>query len=209
MKREEKNALSRKRILDAAIKEFSEKGYAGASLNTVCAEKGISKGIIYHYYKDKDELYLACVTHCFEELTAYMKNSRDNFSGTQEEKLQSYFEARMRFFTENPMLLGIYTDVAFNPPASVRTEIAACRREFDEFCICTLTGFLSSENIREGLSVSAIVEDFRCYIDYFNMRFAASLEGTIPSEEAIRAHKEKCRRQLSMLLYGVLRDSGG
>ena len=43
MKREEKNALSRQRILDAAMEEFSAKGYAGASLNTVCGEKGISK----------------------------------------------------------------------------------------------------------------------------------------------------------------------
>mgnify|MGYP002539826609 CR=1 FL=1 len=58
MKREEKNALSRQRILDAAMEEFSRNGYDGASLNTVCAEKGISKGIIYHYFKDKDELYL-------------------------------------------------------------------------------------------------------------------------------------------------------
>ena len=49
MKREEKNALSRQRILDAAMEEFSRRGYEGASLNTVCAEKGLSKGIIYHY----------------------------------------------------------------------------------------------------------------------------------------------------------------
>ena len=39
MKREEKNALSRQRILDAAMEEFSRNGYDGASLNTVCAEK--------------------------------------------------------------------------------------------------------------------------------------------------------------------------
>ena len=54
MKREEKNALSRQRILEAALREFSEKGYAAASLNTVCAENGISKGIIYHYFADKE-----------------------------------------------------------------------------------------------------------------------------------------------------------
>lgn len=46
MKREEKSALSRQRILEAAMEEFSLKGYEGASLNAVWAEKGISKGII-------------------------------------------------------------------------------------------------------------------------------------------------------------------
>ena len=65
MKREEKSALARQRILDAAGEEFARKGYEGASLNTVWAEKGISKGIIYHHFRDKKELYLLCVEDCF------------------------------------------------------------------------------------------------------------------------------------------------
>lgn len=73
MKREEKNALSRQRILNAAMEEFSGKGYEGASLNTICSEKGISKGIIYHYFKDKNKLYLLCVEECFREVTAYLE----------------------------------------------------------------------------------------------------------------------------------------
>ena len=78
MKRDEKNAMSKQRILDAAMEEFSRKGYEGASLNTVCLKNGIFKGIIYHYFKDKDDIkqeLLQChrsifprepyVEHCF------------------------------------------------------------------------------------------------------------------------------------------------
>lgn len=195
--------------MDAAIREFSEKGYSGASLNTVCAEKGLSKGIIYHYFKDKDELYLSCVSHCFDTFTAHMKSRQASFQGTLEEKLQAYFEARMQFFSQNPLFLGIYTGVAFHPPASLRSEITDCRKEFDEFSISALTGFLSTENIQEGLTIPAIVEDFRCYIDYFNMRFADSFGKSLPTEAAIRQHEMKCMRQLGMLLYGVLKEKNG
>lgn len=38
MKREEKNALSRQRILEAALEEFSQKGYEAASLNNIAAK---------------------------------------------------------------------------------------------------------------------------------------------------------------------------
>lgn len=206
MKREEKNALSRQRILDAAIREFSEKGYTGASLNTVCAKKNISKGIIYHYFKDKDELYLACVRICFDELTQYLKEKRGEFQGTLEEKLQIYFDKRFHFFAGNPLLLGIFSDVMFNSPVSLKTEIAECRKEFDEFSISVLTEFLSSEPIRKGLTVSVIAEDFRNYIDYFNMKFADSCGPNVVSECALREHEERCHRQLNMLLYGVLGD---
>ena len=103
MKREEKNALSRQRILDAAMEEFSAKGYAGASLNTVCGEKGISKGIIYHYFKDKDQLYLLCVEACFDAFTAYLGEAAASLSGPARERLRTYFDARLRFFAGHPL----------------------------------------------------------------------------------------------------------
>ena len=53
MKREEKNQISRQRILESAAKEFAEKGYGLSSINVICAEGDISKGILYHYFKDK------------------------------------------------------------------------------------------------------------------------------------------------------------
>ena len=56
MKREEKNQQTRRRIMDSALAEFAEKGYGGSSVNTICAAQGISKGIVYHYFENKDEL---------------------------------------------------------------------------------------------------------------------------------------------------------
>ena len=44
MNQQKKSALSKTRILYAALQEFSEKGYEGAALNAVWAREGISKG---------------------------------------------------------------------------------------------------------------------------------------------------------------------
>ena len=72
MKRDEKNQQTRRRTLDRALSEFSEKGYGGSSVNTICAVQGISKGIVYHYFENKDQLYLSCVEECFQRLTAHL-----------------------------------------------------------------------------------------------------------------------------------------
>lgn len=119
MNREEKNALSRQRILAAALEEFSHRGYEAASLSNVCAEKGISKGIIYHHFKDKAELYLLCVENCFTQVSAYLQEVAGTLSGTAEEKLASYFDARLRFFALHPEYLGIFAEASFNPPAAL------------------------------------------------------------------------------------------
>lgn len=204
MKREEKHALSRQRILDAALQEFSTRGYDSASLNTVCAENGISKGIIYHYFKDKDELYLYCVSECFGKLTDYLSGIREQMSGSIEHCLQAYFTARLRFFADHPCYLGIFISSALNPPVHLLPAIADARRCFDELNIAVLTALLEGTTLRDGLQVPNLVEDFRMYLDYFNMRFKHALDATHDPEQVLKNHEERCYRQLSILLYGVL-----
>jgi AcrR family transcriptional regulator len=49
-------------ILDAAVAEFGERGYAHASMAAIAQRAGISKPLIYEYFGSKDGLYLACLT---------------------------------------------------------------------------------------------------------------------------------------------------
>ena len=206
MKREEKNALSRQRILDAAMEEFSGKGYEGASLNTVWEEKGLSKGIVYHYFKDRDELYLLCVERCFDALTAYMRDVAGKLNGPARERLQTYFDGRLRFFVENPLYLGLFADAVFHTPAVLSDQIALRRQSFDQLNISVLTELLKSEPMRKGLSPEAVAEDFRMYMDFFNLHFRSAIRSGQPVGEILMEHEKRCHRQLDILLYGVMEE---
>ena len=103
------------------------------------------------------------------------QQTADALTGSAKEKLQSYFSARLRFFAEHPQFLGIFADAAFNPPPHLTRAITALRQPFDELTISVLTGLLESAPLRKGLSVSLIVEDFRMYMDFFNMRFCETV----------------------------------
>lgn len=46
MTREQRNAISKQRIGESAVQEFAQHGYAGASINNICANGNISKGIL-------------------------------------------------------------------------------------------------------------------------------------------------------------------
>lgn len=45
-------------ILNAALKEFSLRGYDNASTNVIAKEAGISKALMFHYVSSKQELFL-------------------------------------------------------------------------------------------------------------------------------------------------------
>ena len=51
----------RQQIIDAAVAEFREKGFAGASMDRVSARANVSKRTVYNHFDSKDALFHAIV----------------------------------------------------------------------------------------------------------------------------------------------------
>ena len=51
----------RERILAAATAEFSDRGYEASSVNRIIADARISKGSLYYYFDDKEDLFATVV----------------------------------------------------------------------------------------------------------------------------------------------------
>lgn len=58
---EEQNAQikdeRREQILSAALKVFAKKGFAATKISDIVAQGGMSHGLVYHYFKSKEEIY--------------------------------------------------------------------------------------------------------------------------------------------------------
>lgn len=52
---------TRDRILQSAIREFSEHGLAGARTGTIAAAASVNKALLYYYFRDKEGLYTAAL----------------------------------------------------------------------------------------------------------------------------------------------------
>lgn len=52
---------TKSRILDAAVREFSEKGLAGARTEQIAEIAGVNKALLYYYFKSKEALYKAAL----------------------------------------------------------------------------------------------------------------------------------------------------
>lgn len=55
-------------LVEGAIRSLAERGVAGTTVSTICAEAGSSRGLIGHYFNGKDEVLVAALHHLFGKL---------------------------------------------------------------------------------------------------------------------------------------------
>lgn len=200
MKREEKNQQTRRKIMDRALAEFSEKGYGASSVNSICAGEEISKGIIYHYFKTKDDLFLACTEECFQLLTEYLRSHVQLEEGTLRGRLEQYFTARLSFFREHPLYQRLFCDVSIAPPAHLKQQIRQRKQDFDNLNLEILERLLEPVTLRRNITRAEVIDTFRQFQDFINARCQMAESDALEFE----AHEKNCRRALDILLYGII-----
>lgn len=111
---EEIRENKRAQIISAAIECFSTKGYHAVSISELAEFAGISKGLMYNYFKGKDEL-LRCV---FQEIMDTMMNMFDpHKKGLMErDDLRKYLERFFKHLKSNLILWKMYMAI-FSQPA--------------------------------------------------------------------------------------------
>jgi AcrR family transcriptional regulator len=63
---------SRAAILQAAIREFAQKGMAGARTGAIAKAARVNKALLYYYFKDKETMYGAALDHAFEQMGRHL-----------------------------------------------------------------------------------------------------------------------------------------
>jgi AcrR family transcriptional regulator len=63
------------RILDAALREFSDKGIAGARVDAIAERAGVNKRMLYYYFESKDGLFREILRRRLFERTATLRDT--------------------------------------------------------------------------------------------------------------------------------------
>lgn len=92
---------SRAAILQAALREFSREGVAGARTDAIARAAGVNKALLYYYFKDKDTLYAAALDQVFGGLTQSILPALSSDLPPRE-KLLAYVGAHFDYIASHP-----------------------------------------------------------------------------------------------------------
>ena len=107
--REERKA----QILEAALEVFARDSFHGASISSVAKRAGISKGLIYNYFKSKEEILISLVVDVFDDVMEQLDLNlgepltKDSFIQIIEKSVDEV--------VKNPQRWKLYMSLSFQP----------------------------------------------------------------------------------------------
>ncbi len=90
----------KKKILDAAKEIITENGFEGLSIRKITNKLNYSPGIIYHYFKDKNEIIETLVVEGYQRILASQKIDENNVNDPKSEirkKISAYIDAVLKY----------------------------------------------------------------------------------------------------------------
>src|ERR1700687_3393485 len=100
---------TRQKLLVAARREFAQSGLAGARVDEIAARAGVNKQLVYHYFGDKDALYLAVLEWVYEEIRA--QERKLNLEGLPpEQAIKKLIESSFDHLATHPHFIVLLND---------------------------------------------------------------------------------------------------
>src|ERR1700677_3081855 len=105
----------RQRLLDAGLKQFADRGYAGTSVHDIAEDAKVTKPTLYYYFDSKAGLFQALVDQAMDERLRLMRQAAPPEKETVDQ-LTDIIVAVTDFARRQPDLLRLCFSIAFAAP---------------------------------------------------------------------------------------------
>jgi AcrR family transcriptional regulator len=156
---------TRAAILESALKEFARHGLGGARVDRIAANARANKRMLYYYFGDKEELFLAVLEESYARIRS-AEQALDLEHLAPREALKRLVEFTWNYFLEHPEFMTLLNSENLHRGRHVSRSKRA--REIQSPLIATLRAILERGE-RDGL--------FRPGIDAVQLYISIAAEG--------------------------------
>lgn len=202
MTQQERQERSRQKILSAAMREFAAQEYDNVTIDCICTNHHISKGMIYHYYSSKDELFLVCVRDTFEKLKHFIEENSSRPDGQNiMDTIKQFFQLREQFLIRYPQCRRIFETAVFHPPKHLTEQIARLHEPITGLNQMYLKAVVTQMPLRKGVNPDSVIRFLEG--TEFLLRSAGYRRPLCSEPDRMGGALEEI---LGMFLFGILRQ---
>ncbi|OKO91218.1 TetR family transcriptional regulator [Bradyrhizobium sp. NAS80.1] len=196
---------TRKKLLTAARLEFARHGFAGARVDEIAERAGVNKQLVYHYFGDKDALYLAVLEWVYADIREQERQL--NLEGLPPERaIRKLIEASFDYLATNPDFIVLLNDENRGGARHVR---GSTRLEAMHSPLIRSVSHILNEGVRSGVFRKGI-DPIQLYISiaglgYFYLSNTPTLSAIFGKDLSSRAARRARRRHVADLVLHSLR----
>jgi AcrR family transcriptional regulator len=105
----------RNRLLSAATELFSSKGYSATTTREIVTAAGVTKPVLYYYFRNKEGIYLELMHEAFTKLDTLLDASRSQ-RGSAPLRLLRLLDQVFTLFLENISSATLMFNIYYGPP---------------------------------------------------------------------------------------------
>ncbi|MGA2956754.1 MAG: TetR/AcrR family transcriptional regulator [Thermodesulfobacteriota bacterium] len=108
------NGSVRQRLLEGAAELFTQKGYAGTTVREIVAAGGVTKPVLYYYFRNKEGIYLELMRQAFTRVDDLLKAALED-QGSATQKLLHLCDRVYSLFMENVKVARVMYSIYYGP----------------------------------------------------------------------------------------------
>jgi TetR/AcrR family transcriptional regulator len=141
---------ARQRLLETATALFAEKGYAGTSVREIVDQAGVSKPVLYYYFKSKEGLFYA-ILEWAADVQQSVLNEIFESGGSALDRLIFLYRRIYEGILQYKSLYIMIHEIIFGPPQGIPPyDFARYQRRMLEVVTRILAEGISTGEIRNG-----------------------------------------------------------
>jgi len=105
----------RQRLLSCATQVFTRKGYTATTVREIVAAAGVTKPVLYYYFRNKEGIYLELIREAFAQFDALLDASQSQ-QGSTTERLLRLSNQIFSLFMENIEMARLMYSIYYGPP---------------------------------------------------------------------------------------------
>ena len=105
----------RERLIEVATELFARKGYATATTREIVAAAGVTKPVLYYYFRSKEGIYLELMQRAFKRFEDVVEGSI-TASGSAEERLLHLCDQVFSLIVEKIDVVRLMYSIYYGPP---------------------------------------------------------------------------------------------
>jgi TetR/AcrR family transcriptional regulator len=164
----------RQRIIEASIEEFG-KGYALASTNEIVRKAGVSKGLLFHYFGSKKNLFLEVFKEATVKLQERLLSSheadQENMAGDIFHLLTRLALIKLRLFQNEPALYQFLATAIQDSPDEIRQELQVFIDSTAEYGIGRLLDGIELSDLRPDVDPVKAIKLIQLVMDGFQQDY--------------------------------------